>query len=85
MKNTWHLFVCDVKLLKMMKIKGGDEMNLLELRKQNNLTQKELAEKLNVGSNTISQYELGKRLPNAIMLKKIANVLNCTVDDLLKE
>lgn len=69
----------------MMKIKGGDEMNLLELRKQNNLTQKELAEKLNVGSNTISQYELGKRLPNAIMLKKIANVLNCTVDDLLKE
>ena len=50
-----------------------------------NLTQEELASRIGVKSNTISQYELGKRNPNVQMLKKIAEVLNCTVDDLIKE
>ena len=57
------------KLLKMRKIKG--------------LSQIELAEKIGVKSNTISQYESGKRNPNFKILKKLAKVLNCTVDELI--
>lgn len=55
------------------------------MRKTNNLKQKDLAFKVGVKTNTISQYELGKRNPNPDILKKIAKALNCTIDDLLNE
>lgn len=57
--------------------------NLLILRKNAGLTQRQLADKLGVCSNTISQYELGKRKPDVVKLSKLAMLLNCTVDDLL--
>lgn len=59
--------------------------SLRKMREEKGMSQIELAKKINVKSNTISQYESDKRTPNATMLKKIAYVLNCTVDDLLKE
>lgn len=60
-------------------------VGLIKMRKTNNLKQKDLASMIGVKTNTISQYELGKRNPNPDILKKIARVLNCTIDDLLKE
>ncbi len=66
--------------------KGGETMkNLIVLRNSLDMTQKDLADKIGVRSNTVSQYELGKREPSIPILKKIAEVLNCTVDDLIKE
>ena len=58
--------------------------NLIILRKLKGYSQTDLANAIGVGANTISQYELGKRSPNIATLKKIANVLNCSVDDLIK-
>lgn len=60
-------------------------LNIHELRTKKGLTQIELAKKIGVKSNTISNYEGGKRVPNAVMLKKISQALDCSVDDLLKE
>lgn len=60
-------------------------LKLSILRKNAHFTQTKLAHELGVCPNTISQYESGKRKPNIDMLKKIAQVLNCTVDDLIKE
>ena len=60
-------------------------MNLKAIRKSKNLTQKELADKLGISDKSICFYEGGKRVPNAVMLKKIAQALDCSVDDLLKE
>ena len=60
-------------------------IGILKMRKERLMTQEKLANKVNVKANTISQYELSKRTPNAIMLKKIAQALECKVDDLLKE
>ena len=57
--------------------------NLQNVRISRGFTQSELAEKLGVRSSTISQYEKGKRSPNINILKKLAEVLSCTVDDLL--
>lgn len=54
-------------------------------REKNNLTQAELAAKLGVNSNTVTQWETGARKPNIIMLKRVAKVLNCTTDELLEE
>ena len=44
-------------------------------RKEAGLTQKELAERLDVSPNTIQQYELGKRQPRLEMINRIAGAL----------
>lgn len=59
--------------------------NLKELRIKKGLSQEQLAKQLNISSVAICQYELGKRSPNVEMLKKLAQVLDCTIDDLLKD
>lgn len=56
---------------------------LKEARKRKGYTQKELAHAVNVGEMTIYQYESGRRVPNARMLKQIAQALDCKVDDIL--
>lgn len=53
------------------------------LRKRNNLTQKELAEKLHVTDKAISKWERGLNYPDLALLPVIANVLGTSVADLL--
>lgn len=57
---------------------------LTELRLANNMSQIELSKKVGVTDSAICQYESGKRTPNIKMLKKIATVFNCSVDELLE-
>ena len=57
---------------------------IYEYRLKNNLTQAELAKILGVTPNCITQWESGTRKPNIVKLKKLANILKCTADDLLK-
>lgn len=50
-------------------LSGGEKnmnfnKNLQDLRKKNNLSQEELAEKINVARQTISKWKLGKTAPN---------------------
>lgn len=66
-------------------IKGGDYMNLKNIRERKNVTQNYLANRLEVDQSTISKWEKEVCSPNIQTLKKIAQVLNCTVDDLIKE
>lgn len=49
-----------------------------------NLSQRELARKIGVEQNTVSQWENGKRQPSVENLVNLSAVLNCTVDELLK-
>ena len=49
--------------------------NIKHLRLQQKLTQDELAERLFVTRQTISNYETGKSKPDVEMLAKIAEVL----------
>lgn len=45
-------------------------MRLKELREENDVSQKQIAEYLNIRQNTYSQYETGKRqLPIDILIK----------------
>ena len=57
---------------------------LKELRMENNLTLIELGKQLMMKNSTLSQYETGKREPSIETLKNIAQVLDCTVDNLIK-
>lgn len=53
---------------------------ILQRRKELNMTQKELAEKLNVTDRTISRWECGVSLPDVEMLKTVAVVLNVDIN-----
>lgn len=53
------------------------------LLKENNMTQKELAEKIKSTEMTVSRYVRDERQPKAAILSKIASALNTSTDDLL--
>lgn len=55
-----------------------------EYRKKQKMTQRELAEAIEVAQPTITQYEIGTRKPDIVTLKKLAAVLHCTTDQLLE-
>lgn len=58
-------------------------MKLRELREENNISQKEIAEYLNVKQNTYSQYETGKRQLPIELLIKLAKFYKTTTDYIL--
>ena len=53
---------------------------LRTLRKEKDLTQKELGKMIGVGRTTISEYESGKIVPRQDGLVKLAEILDVTVD-----
>ena len=57
--------------------------NILKLRKENKLSQEELAEKVNVTRQTISNWELGSTQPTPEQLKVLSKIFNISVDELL--
>ena len=59
--------------------------NIIILRKQNNWTQQDLAEKLNYSDKTISKWERGESVPDVEMLAKVAEVFNVDINFLIKE
>ena len=53
-------------------------------RKKLGLTQQELADKLFVSDKVISKWETGKSVPDTSILVELANVLEISLDELLK-
>lgn len=52
------------------------------LRKEKNLTQEELAEKLCVNVKSVSRWETGRNLPDPAMMKEICKIFDISVDEL---
>ncbi len=65
------------------KIKFSDKLK--QLRKENNLTQDDLAEKIFVTRTAISKWETDKGLPSIDILKAISNLFNVSIDDLISD
>lgn len=59
--------------------------NIAELRRNNGMTQIELAEKLNYSDKAISKWERGESIPDVAVLKNIADIFLVSVDYLLEE
>jgi len=59
--------------------------NIFYLRTQNQMTQLDLASKLNYSDKAISKWERGDGVPDAYVLKKIATLFGVTVDYILTE
>ena len=54
------------------------------LRKSNGLTQKDLAEELNVSDKTISHWERDESAPDLSLIPVIADLFGVTADELLR-
>ena len=57
--------------------------NLRNIRKENGMTMKDLADQIGVSESAISQYENGKRQPGFETLKELSGIFNVSVDYLL--
>ncbi len=55
-----------------------------ENRKKLNMTQEELAEKMNVSKNAVSKWERGLNLPDASIMEDLCKILNITLNELFK-
>ena len=55
-----------------------------KIRQDNNLTQKELADKLSVTYQAVSKWENGKNIPDIATLKLISEEFNINIDELLE-
>lgn len=68
-----------------MDIKENLAQNLIRYRKSVNLTQAELAEKLNYSDKAVSKWERGESFPDLYVLKQIADFYGVTIDTLIDE
>ena len=57
---------------------------IAECRKKNNLTQMQLAEKLNITDRAISKWERGQGCPDVSILEVLSKELGCSILELLK-
>lgn len=62
-------------------VEFGDRLR--QLRKEKNLTQKQLADLIGVKNSVISFYEVGDRVPSPEVIKKLAASLHVSSDYLL--
>lgn len=57
---------------------------LMELRKQNGMSQEELGFKLDVSRQTVSKWELGETTPEMSKLVAMSHIFNVSLDSLIK-
>lgn len=57
--------------------------NILNLRKNNGMSQETLAEKLKVSRQTISNWELNETTPDIKQSKELSKIFNVTLDELV--
>ena len=55
-----------------------------KIRKENNLTQKEFADKYGVTYQAVSKWENGKNIPDISLIKQISSDFNIDIEDILE-
>lgn len=69
----------------MKDIKQIIAENLIALRKKNNLTQQEIAEKLNYSDNTVSRWERAELCPSLETLQQISVIYDIPLELIIRE
>lgn len=59
-------------------------MGFVNSRKKAGYTQGEVAKALNITDSAVNQWESGKTRPRAGLLIRLAELYNCTIDELLR-
>ena len=73
------------KNTQQMDVKQNLASNIAKYRKAQNLTQVELAEKLNYSDKAVSKWERGEAVPDLSVLKQIADLFGVKIDTLIQE
>lgn len=60
-------------------------LKISELRKNKDMTQMELADRMNISFQAVSSWERGNSMPDIAKLPELAQIFDVTIDDLLKE
>ena len=70
----------------LSKMREGEKLktSIKELREKNNMSTAQLAEKVGVPIQTINYLEEGRYNPSLRLAYKIAEILNCRIEDLFK-
>lgn len=55
---------------------------IAKCRKEKNMTQQELADKIGVTDRAISHWENGRRLPDYSLIKKLCDILSISINEL---
>ena len=79
--NTTAFNMCQIVEAIMKRF--GEKLRIL--RKQHELTLKQLGDMLDVHNTYVSQLEKGKKIPNAAMILKISHIFNVSTDKLMKD
>ena len=58
---------------------------IYELRIKNNLTQKDLADKLSITSQAVSKWENGRGIPDIEQLNKLSEIFNVDIKEIIKK
>lgn len=71
-------------------MKGGNGMDqkkigsfLKELRKEKDITQEQLAEKINVSGRTVSRWETGSNMPDISLLAELAEFYDVSIPEII--
>jgi len=86
----WATFpFINARLIVIIKLKLCQKGVVMEIgkkiqyfRKQNNFSQEELAEKMDVARQTISKWELGETSPDLLQAKKLSQIFTISLDEL---
>lgn len=72
-------------MIKEENLKRNVAENLKKFRKKNNLTQTQLAQKLNYSDKSISKWERMEGVPDIIILSKLADLYGISVDVFIRD
>ena len=75
--------ICSVRRIKLKNYKFRKE-NITKLREEKGLSQKELAVASGVTPASISRWENGERIPNAVYIAQLANALDVKISYFFK-
>ena len=73
-----------MNIIHILAITGGENVNIKHIREKKNFSQNQLADLVGVDRSAIAKWETGKAKPTADNLLKLAEVLDCSIDELLR-
>ena len=68
-----------------MKLKNNIAKNITAYRKRCNLTQAQLAEKINYSDKAVSKWERGDGIPDTLVMLKLCEIFDVTLNDLVAD
>lgn len=60
-------------------------MMIAAMRKRAGMSQRELGERVGYSQQGVASWEIGRAEPSIQMLKRLAGIFGCTVDELIRD